>query len=596
MRLRILLTLLYPHRVTLLVGLLLGLLASAAGLATPLVTKWVLDSLATADTADTLVGPVVWLLALVIAGAVVSFAQWILFGRLGEQVVLAARRMLVGTVLRARVGSVARTPSGEVVTRVTSDTGLLHQASASLVGLVNAVVMLVGTLVLMLVLDPPLLGITVVAVGVITALMVLLLPRIAVAEARAQEAVGNIGSTLEGAVRAIRTVKASRAETRILDSIGSHIDTAARFGVRSAVTQAWVWTIAWTGLQLAIIVILGVGAWRVAQGDMPVSTLIAFLLYAFGLMGPLTELTQNLTALQSGIAAAERIGQMDRFEPEPTTVPDGPMAPADAGTPCILEFDDVSARYGPDAGEAVAGITLGIPRRGHLAIVGPSGAGKTTLLSLLLRFLEPSAGGMVLDGRPYAQWTPQQVRARLAYVEQETPLVPGTVRENITFTHPDASDEEVAAALAAVRLTDVVAALPHGLDTSLQAGELSGGQRQRVAVARAVLRTPDVLILDEATAQVDGVTEQALQRCITDVASRAAVVTVAHRLSTVLDADRIVVMDGGRIRDIGTHEALLGRDALYRELVVALRIHDDASDHPGQSADGVRRSAGGTGA
>ncbi len=575
MRLRILLDLLRPHRGALLLGLLLGLLASAAGLATPMVTKWVLDSLN--GTGD-LLGPVLWLLVLVVAGSVIGFAQWVLFGRLGERVVVAARRMLVDTVLRARVASVAATPSGEVVTRVTSDTGLLHQAASSLVGLVNAVVMLVGTLVLMGVLDLPLLGTTVVAVGVVTALMVVLLPRIAVAQTKAQEAVGEVGSTLEGAVRAIRTVKASRAEARIGEVVGGHADTAARYGVRAAVTAATVWTIAWTGIQLAIIVILGVGAWRAAEGAMEVSTLIAFLLYAFGLMGPLTELTQHLTAMQSGIAAAERIRQMGRFEQEPTAAPQAAATPADPSGPFVLELVGVSARYGPDAPEAVSSVDLRIPRRGHTAVVGPSGAGKTTLLSLLLRFLEPSDGDILLDGRPYAQWSPQEVRARLAYVEQETPLVPGSVRDNVTFTHPDASDEEVAAALASVRLTEVVAALPDGDGTSLQAGQLSGGQRQRVGVARAVLRTPEVLLLDEATAQVDGITEQALQGCIADVASRAAVVTVAHRLSTVLDADQIVVMEDGRVRAVGTHAELLGHDALYRELVVALRIHDGDRD------------------
>jgi ABC-type multidrug transport system fused ATPase/permease subunit len=575
MRLRILLDLLRPHRGALLLGLLLGLLTSAAGLATPMVTKWVLDSLS--GTGD-LLGPVLWLLVLVVAGSVIGFAQWVLFGRLGERVVVAARRMLVDTVLRARVASVAATPSGEVVTRVTSDTGLLHQAASSLVGLVNAVVMLVGTLVLMGVLDLPLLGTTVVAVGVVTVLMVVLLPRIAVAQTKAQEAVGEVGSTLEGAVRAIRTVKASRAEARIGEVVGAHADTAARYGVRAAITTATVWTIAWTGIQLAIIVILGVGAWRAAEGAMEVSTLIAFLLYAFGLMGPLTELTQHLTAMQSGIAAAERIRQMGRFEQEPTAAPQAAATPADPSGQFVLELVGVSARYGPDAPEAVSSVDLRIPRRGHTAVVGPSGAGKTTLLSLLLRFLEPSEGDILLDGRPYAQWSPQEVRARLAYVEQETPLVPGSVRDNVTFTHPDATDEEVAAALASVRLTEVVAALPDGDGTSLQAGQLSGGQRQRVGVARAVLRTPEVLLLDEATAQVDGITEQALQACIADVASRAAVVTVAHRLSTVLDADQIVVMEDGRVRAVGTHAELLAGDALYRELVVALRIHDGDRD------------------
>ncbi len=570
MRLRILIDLLRPHIPMLVVGLLLGLLANAAGLATPLVTKWVLDSL---GGPNGLGAPVLWLLVLVLAGSVIGFFQWVLFGRLGERVVLGARRMLVERVLRARVGDVAATSSGEVVTRVTSDTGLLHSASSSLVGLVNAVVALVGTLVLMGFLDLPLLGTTMVAVVVVAVLMSTLLPRISRAESRTQESVGQVGASLEGAVRAIRTVKASRAEERIGERIGAHADEAARHGVSAATTSAVVWTISWTGIQLAVIAILGIGAWRAGQGLMEVSTLIAFLLYAFQLMGPISELAGNLTALQSGVAAAERIQQMTRFEREP-----GQVATLDrSGVPAgdvVLELDAVTARYGPDAPEAVSGLSLRIPRLGHTAVVGPSGAGKTTLLSLLLRFIEPVSGEIRLDGSPYAAWTPQEVRARLAYVEQETPLVPGSVRDNLLFTHPDGTDEEIARALAAVRLADAVATLPEGLDTSLQAGQLSGGQRQRIAVARAILRTPDVLLLDEATAQVDGITERALQACIADVASRAAVVTVAHRLSTVLDADQIVVMDAGRVRAIGTHAELMGQDDLYRELVAALRIHE----------------------
>ena len=571
MRLRILADLLRPHLPTLVLGLVLGLAANAAGLATPLVTKWVLDSL---QDSGGLAGPVGWLLVLVLASSVIGFCQWVLFGRLGERVVLGARRMLVDRVLRARVADVAATPSGEVVTRITSDTGLLHAASSSLVGLVNSVIALVGTLVLMGVLDLPLLGTTMVAVVVVAALMGTLLPRIARAEARTQESVGQVGATLEGAVRAIRTVKASRAEARIGERIGGHADDAARHGVSAATTAAVVWSISWTGIQLAMIAILGIGAWRAGNGLMEVSTLIAFLLYAFQLMGPISELTGNLTALQSGIAAAERIQQMARFEPEPGLVVPERADVVPAGD-VVIELDGVTARYGPDAPEAVSSLSLRIPRRGHTAVVGPSGAGKTTLLSLLLRFLEPVDGEIRLDGRAYAAWTPDEVRARLAYVEQETPLVPGSVRDNLLFTHPDGTDAEVHAALDSVRMSEAVAALPDGLDTSLQAGQLSGGQRQRLAVARAVLRTPDVLLLDEATAQVDGITERALQACIAEVASRAAVVTVAHRLSTVLDADQIVVMDAGRVRAVGTHAELMDGDELYRELVAALRIHEE---------------------
>ncbi|MGK5676243.1 ABC transporter ATP-binding protein [Micromonospora sp. URMC 106] len=323
-----------------------------------------------------------------------------------------------------------------------------------------------------------------------------------------------------------------------------------------------------------MIAILGIGAWRAQRDLLEISSLIAFLLYTFQLMGPITELTQNTTALQAGIAAAGRIREVETLPTEPA----GPVsAPAerpevpDAEQP-VLVFRGVTARYGPDAPAAVHDIDLAIPRRGHTAIVGPSGAGKTTLFSLILRFLEPERGQLLLDGRPYAAHGHDEVRARLAYVEQETPVVPGTIRDNLRFTHPDATDEEIRAVLRAVRLDDKVDSLPDGLDTSLSSTEVSGGQRQRIALARAMLRTPDVLLLDEATAQVDGLTEAALQECVRQRAAAGAVVTIAHRLSTVLDADRIVVMEHGRIRAQGTHSELLAGDDLYRRLVEALRI------------------------
>ena len=576
-RLRSLLAMLRPHRRTMLIGLVLGLVGNAAGLATPLVTKWVLDTL---QSDVDLAPPIGALLALIVVGAAITLGQWILMGTLAERIVLEARTSIVRRYFQARVGDLQSRSTGELVTRVTSDTGLLHQASGSLVGLINAGVGLLGTLILMGVLDLPLLGSTLAAVVVVAALMATLLPRISAAQTAAQESVGRLGGALEGSLRAIRTVKASRAEDRQSSQIIADAQDAAAHSVRAARTSAYVWTIAWSGIQLAVIMILAIGAWRAGRGLIEVSTLIAFLLYVFQLMGPISELTQNVTALQEGIAAAGRIGELEKMalEPAGAITPAPPTAADPDGA--VLVLRDVTARYGPDAPPAVRGIDLAVPRRGHTAVVGPSGAGKTTLFSLLLRFLEPDGGEILLDGRPYASWTHAEVRARLAYVEQETPVVPGTIGDNLRFTHPAATDEELRAVLRAVRLDDKVDSLPDGLATSLSSTDVSGGQRQRIALARALLRTPDVLLLDEATAQVDGLTEAALQACVRDRAAAGAVITIAHRLSTVLDADRIVVMEDGRIRASGTHAELLRSDDLYRRLVEALRI---AADEPSPS-------------
>ncbi|WP_433102744.1 ABC transporter ATP-binding protein [Streptomyces sp. CA-250714] len=583
-RLRILWSFARPYWRALVLALVLALVGSGMGLATPMVTKGVLDAL---GRSDSLRGPLLALLFLLVVGSAVTYWQWTLIGALGERVVLRARESMVHRFLRATVPAVTRRPPGELVTRVTSDTVLMHEAATGApVGLINAVVMLLGTLVLMGVLDLVLLGTVVAAVAVLGVLFAVLMPGIATAQRRAQDHLGRLGGNLEGALRAIRTVKAARAEDRTAERIVADARTSAEYGIRAVRREALAWTIAGAGIELAIVLVLGVGAWRVSEGTLEVSSLVAFLLYAFGLMEPVSELGQNVTALQSGIAAAERIRETEDLRTEGTEglgtegtfgrpVRQSPVRETARPDTPVLELRAVTAAYGPDAEPAVRGVDLVIPRRGHIAIVGPSGAGKTTLFSLVLRFLEPTGGELLLDGRPYRDHTHDEIRSRLAYVEQDTPVVPGTIRDNLLLSRPDATDAELRRVLEEVRLAEKVDALDDGLGTSLSGTAVSGGERQRIALARALLRAPDVLLLDEATAQLDGLTEAAVQGCVRARAETGAVVTIAHRLSTVIDADTIVVLDGGRIRARGSHDELLATDALYRELVEALRISAD---------------------
>ncbi|ADB53502.1 ABC transporter ATP-binding protein [Conexibacter woesei] len=580
-RARILWSFARPHRGKLALGLVLGLVGSAGGLAAPMVTKWVLDALAASDS---LAWPVAALLGLAVVGAAVSWYQWTLLGSLGERVVLDARRAIVTRYLGATVPALTARPSGELVTRATSDTVLLREAaSSSVVGLINGTVMLIGTLVLMGVLDLVLLATTIGAVVIVGILFALLMPGIAVAQERSQEHIGRLGGVLEGAVRAIRTVKASQAEERLSRQILTEAEASAEHSIRAVRREALAWSIAWTGVQLAIVLILSIGAWRVSEGQLEVSSLIAFLLYAFGLMEPISELTEETTTLQAGIAAAGRIREVEQLElerDERVARPELAVSPTRSGAsaPPILELRDVSAAYGPGLPRAVDRVSLTIPRRGHVAIVGPSGAGKTTLLSLLLRFLEPQGGELRLAGTPYSALTHAQVRERFAYVEQDTPVVPGTIGDNLRFSHPQADEDELRRVLAAVRLDDPASGIAGRLDEPLANGSVSGGQRQRIALARAILRNPEVLLLDEATAQLDGLTEASIHASVRRQAEQGAVVTVAHRLSTVVDADVIVVMEAGRIRTRGTHSELLARDPLYQRLVEALRLDRPAQE------------------
>lgn len=591
-----------PHKAVLVVALLLGAIGTATELATPLVTKAVLDGL---EASASLATPITILAVLLVAGTVVGLVQGIMLGTLAERIILAARTGLVRHLLHARVPEVTARQPGELVTRVTSDTLLIREATtSSVVNFVNGVIGLVGAIVLMAYLDVVLLGVTVAVLILAGISVVALMPRLSRAQQEAQEHVGALGGRLEGVIRALRTVKSARAESRETGRVAAHAEASARSGIRAVKLENVSWTITGVAVNLAVMLLLGVGAWRVSTDAITVSTLVAFLLYVFQLMMPVMLLTMSLTSLQSGLAAAARISEVEEMaleaEDDAAVRDGGPGAARDvvldrlsatarAGAePPLVRLHDLSFRYAGADGNgttgngmtgtrppALDGVTLEVPRRGHTAIVGPSGAGKTTIMSLLLRFLSPDSGHVELDGRPYAGWTTDQIRSRIAYVEQDTPIVPGTLRENLAYAAPDATDAEIRAAVDALRLTERVAMLPDGLDTQVSASQLSGGERQRVAVARALVARPEILLLDEATAQLDGLTEAALAEAIREVASTGAVVTIAHRISTVMDADQIVLLERGRVRAIGRHTELLESDELYRELVAALRL--DAS-------------------
>ncbi len=577
-----------PHRLVLLAGAVLSLLTAATGLALPLVVRALIGDLGNhrAVTAVLLLMTV-----LVISNAAVGALGSYVLRRTTESVVLAARRRLVDRLLGLTISGLDRAEPGDLMSRVTSDTTLLRDVTVnSVVGVVTGSLTLVATLVLMGLMDVMLLGVTM-GVFSLTALVIgVVVPRIGRAARQAQNSVGVMGAALERMLGAFRTVKASGAEGREGERIHAAARDAWRADIRAAKWQAIAGSTAGLSVQCAFLAILAVGGARVSSGAISVGTLVAFLLYIFYLMMPIQLLEEAASQYQVAAAAVARIQEAERLPVEHSDPPAdpsrrGPAAalsasavpapPASAqaasavpAPPASVTFEQVRFRYRPELPDVHNGVSFVIPPRGMTAFVGPSGAGKTTVFSLIERFYEPQAGRVLVDGADVRGWPLAQLRAAIGYVEQDAPVLSGSLRENLLLGAPEATEAEIAEMLRITRLTGLVARLPEGLETAVghRGTRLSGGERQRVAIGRALLRRPRLLLLDEATSQLDALNEAALRETVAETARMTTVLVVAHRLSTVTMADRLIVMEAGQVKAVGTHRELVTADPLYAEL------------------------------
>jgi ATP-binding cassette subfamily C protein len=502
---------------------------------------------------------------LVVANAAIGAFGSFLLERTAESVVLLARRQLVSRLLWLRIPAVDAAEPGDLMSRVTSDTTLLRQVTTgSLVSAVTSTLTLTATIILMATLDPVLLVVTVTALGLAQVVVRIMIPRISRATKQAQDSVGAMGAALERVLGALRTVKASGAELRERDRLNDAALEAWRGGVRAAKWEALAGNIGGLAVQISFIVVLGLGGARVVSGAIDIGDLVAFLLYLFYLMPPMRDLIHAAGQYQVGAAAVARIREVESLPAEP----ESPAVVSEGRGPASVVFEDVRFRYRPELPDVHHGVDFTVPAGGMTAFVGPSGAGKTTVFSLIERFYEPDAGRILFDGKDLASWPLASLRGSIGYVEQDAPVLSGTLRENLLFGAPASTAADLDEVLRTTRLDGLLARLPDGLETTVghRGIKLSGGERQRIAIARALLRRPRLLLLDEVTSQLDAVNEAALRATIADAARTTTVLVVAHRLSTVTMADRIVVMDAGQVRAIGSHTELVAADPLYAEL------------------------------
>lgn len=578
-----LLSYLFENKPAMAVIIVLSILGAGASLAQPLLVNQVITAVQHGHTLSSLV----WgLVALVIVAGVLNGVQHFLLQRAGEGVVLSTRRKLIARILNLPISEFDTRRTGDLVSRVGSDTTLLRAVlTQGLIESIGGALTFIGAVVAMAVIDPLLLGIVVVIVLVAVVVVGGLSRRIRVASKKAQEKVGDLTAAVERGIGAVRTIRAAGATEREVQGVDGHATEAYRRGLDIARMSAFVVPVASIVMQVAFIAVLGVGGAQVAAGQITIATLITFILLLFMMIMPLGQAMGAVVAVAQALGALGRIEEILHLPTEDQddrAVRVAPAVPSDDA----ITFEHVTFRYqGAPSDDRPGGpagvdhdtpaddvvlhdVSFRVPRGARVALVGPSGAGKSTTLALIERFYDPTEGVIRLGGVDVRGLDRAELRAQIGYVEQDAPVLAGTIRANLLLGSPDATEDACVRVLEAVNLGDVLHRDPRGLDAEV--GEdgvmLSGGERQRLAIARALLAAPPILLLDESTSSLDGANEQKMRLAIDAVAEDRTLLVIAHRLSTVVDSDVIVVLEHGRVVGVGTHSELVESTPLYRDL------------------------------
>ena len=567
---------LLEHKKSLWLAAGLSVVVAALSLAQPLLTGQVISAVQNHKNTALVV---LLLVALILTSGFTGGYMYFVLSRTGEGVVLSARKKLANRLLRLPIHEYDLRRTGDLVSRVSSDTTLLRAVlTQGLVDAVGGILIFVGSVVAMAIIDPILLLSTLAVIVVAIMAIVVTATRVRSATTKAQERVGAMSAAVERALSAVRTIRAARAEARETAEIAKDATEAYEQGVRIARISAWITPIAGIAMNGAFIVVLGVGGYRVATGATTVANLVTFILLLFLMIRPIGSAFGAYTSVQSALGALARIQEIIDV-PTEDELSDAPQAAkATPVNDVAIEFENVNFAYAAPAVEegqepataapVLTGVSFKIERGSRVAIVGPSGAGKSTTLSLIERFYEPSSGRILLDGQPVAELDRAVLRAQLGYVEQDAPVLAGSLRANLLIGSPEATDADLRAVLEQVNLTEVLDRDDRGLDAEV--GEngimLSGGERQRLAIARTLLAAPPILLLDESTSSLDGLNEQRMREAIDAVAKNRTLIVIAHRLSTVVDSDQIIVMENGTVIGTGTHSELVKSTPLYKDL------------------------------
>ena len=555
-----------PYKKVLTLAIILSMLGSILALGQPLLIGQLISAVEENREIQTLA---LVIIVLIISSALLNAFQFYLLYKTGEGVVLSTRKALVARMLRLPIWQYDRRRTGDLVSRVGSDSTLLKAVlTQGLVDALGGLLQFFGAIIVMAFIDPLLLGSTLLVVFVAVGAIAFTGRKIRSATTKAQQKVGQMSASVERALSAIRTIRASRAEERESQEIYKDAEAAYDQGLSIARLSAAVAPIAQVAFNTAFIVVLGLGGLRVATGATTIASLVTFVILLFFMIGPLISAFGAYTSVMGALGALARIQEIMVLEEEETGVQSEHRV---AVNTAAIEFNQVDFHYPAEDGESkqiLNSVSFRIERGQRVALVGPSGAGKSTIFSLIERFYEPIGGEILLDGQNVTEFSRQTLREQLGYVEQDAPVLAGSIRDNLLLGKSEATEQELVDVLNQVNLTEVLNRDEKGLDAEV--GEsgimLSGGERQRLAIARALLAKPPILLLDESTSALDGPNEQRMRQAIDAVAQNRTLVVIAHRLSTVVDSDQIIVLEHGRVVGIGSHSELVKSTPLYAEL------------------------------
>ena len=562
---RRLLTLALPYRTLLLFAGVLMLLATGLSLALPPLARVSLDHVQKTHNVRELDTLALAIVGLILLSAVVSYAQYLLVAYAGNRIVMELRSRLFSHLLQLPVAFFDKTRSGDLTSHLSNDVTLVQQTlTDDLVQLAGNLIRLVGGIVMAVVIDARLTLTVVALLAIVMSSFVFLGRALRRLTRESLDALSDAMGAMNEALANVRLVKSFAREAHESGRTQTRLDRLFKLSMKSSYLEGAFGSIAFSGFILVFVGVIWYGGRGVLNGSLSAGSLLAFLMTIMIISGPMGTLAMQYSRLQRAIGAAERIFDLLDDRPESPDAPSALPFPHSAGR---VQFSGIEFRYNAEV-PVLRGLDLELPAGKVTALVGASGAGKTTLALLLYRFYDPQAGRITIDDVPIETIRRQDLREHIGLVPQEPILFNGTIRDNIRYGRLEATDEEVETAARAANVAEFVEALPEKYETTL--GErgitLSGGQRQRVAIARAVLKNPRILVLDEATSALDTRSELLVREALERLMRGRTTLVIAHRLTTIQNADQIAVLDAGTVAEIGTHDGLLRDGGQYATL------------------------------